>query len=114
MRSKDLPVVPQLAVPVIVPEEMTRVAYADDYPKEREMGDLGVIEFYYLLRVDEYTKPRMTTHHGKRVRATRTVQFSVKDVGFFKNGIQLQRRSPLKILLTADRVTLKITNQKME
>ena len=86
MRRKDPPVVPQLSVPVIVPEEMTRASYADDCPKEHAIVDLGVISFYYLLWVGEYTKPRMTTLHGKKVRATRTVQFVGKDVGFFKMG----------------------------
>ena len=40
------------------------------------------------------------------------VQFAVKDVGFFKNGIQIQQRSPRKILLAADWITFKITKKK--
>jgi hypothetical protein len=46
------------------------------------------------------------------VRATRTVQFKVKDVGFWKDGKILPRRSSLSDLLQADAATMKITNQK--
>ena len=67
MRRKDTPEVPQLAVPSIVPEEMPRAAYADDCPKERSISDLGVVKLYYVLRVVEYTKLRMTTLHRKRL-----------------------------------------------
>ena len=49
---------------------------------------------------------------GKQVTATRTKQFVVGNVGFFKNGILLPRTSPLEILLMADLVVLKITNPK--
>ena len=45
------------------------------------------------------------------VRATRTVQFKVKDVGFWKDGKILPRRSSLSDLLQADAATMKITNQ---
>ena len=42
----------------------------------------------------------------------RTKQFSVGNVGFFKDGKVLSRTSPLSVLLTADAATLKISNQK--
>ena len=54
----------------------------------------------------------MTKKNGKWVRATRTVQFHVGDIGFFKNGKVLSRRASLNTLLQADSATLKITNQK--
>lgn len=41
-----------------------------------------------------------------------TKQFTVRDVGFFKDSKVLPRASPLHILQTADSATLKITNQK--
>ena len=47
----------------------------------------------------------------KKVRSTHTFQYAVKGVGFFKNGIQLKRKSPLNIIPTEDRVNLKITNK---
>ena len=36
----------------------------------------------------------------------------VENVGFFKDGKQVSRKSPLSVLLTCDSATLKITNQK--
>jgi hypothetical protein len=75
-------------------------------------ADLILISFYYLLRVGEYTHPRQVQRGNHLVRATRTKQFAVKDVGFFKNGQILTRRSPLRQLLESDSATLKITNQK--
>ena len=46
------------------------------------------------------------------VRATRTIQFRVCDVGFWKDNTILSRRSPLEILITAISATMKIKNQK--
>jgi hypothetical protein len=111
-RREDPPSVPQLAIPIDVPETMQAQGYSTKCPKERAIGDLSVIAFFYLLRVGEYTKPRFTTSNGIKKRATRTVQFRVCDVGFFHNGTILPRKSPLKTLLTATSCTLKITNQK--
>ena len=81
-------------------------------PHQQAVGDLTVIAFYYLLRSGEYTKPRLVKRNGKMVRATRTVQFRVQDVGFWKDGHILPRNSPLSLLLQADAATMKITNQK--
>jgi hypothetical protein len=46
------------------------------------------------------------------MNAKRTVQFHIGDKGFFKSGKILSRKSDLDTLLTADKVTLKITNKK--
>jgi hypothetical protein len=46
------------------------------------------------------------------VNATRTKQFLVKNIGFFKNGKIVPRSSPLATLLSCDAATMKITNQK--
>jgi hypothetical protein len=91
---------------------MQAAGYATKSPKKQAIGDLGVIAFYYLLRVGEYTKPRYSTTNGVRKRATRTVQFRVSDVGFFHNNKIMPRNSPLSKLLQATSCTLKITNQK--
>jgi hypothetical protein len=40
------------------------------------------------------------------------VQFSVNNVGFFKNGRVVSRKSPLCVLLQCDAATLKISQQK--
>ena len=104
--------IPQLAVPVTVPLQMAEAAYRNGSAFLKAIADLALIGFFYLLRVGEYTRPRVVTRNGKKVSATRTKQFKVKDVGFFKDGVILPRRSPLPILVTADQCTLKITNQK--
>ena len=76
-------------------------------------GDLINIAFYYLLRCGEYTAPRYVKRKdGTTRRATRTKQFCIGDVGFWKDGKILPRSSPLPVLLEAQSATLKITNQK--
>jgi hypothetical protein len=111
-RRQDPPAIPQMAVPVEVPETARRLAYLTSDPRQHAVGDLCVIAFYFLLRSGEYTKPRLVKRNGQMVRATRTVQFQVKDVGFWKDGHILPRTSPLSLLLQADAATMKITNQK--
>ena len=112
MRRQDPPSVPQLAVPIDVPNYMAKEAEATQDPRALAVGYLSLIAFFYLLRVGEYTKPRYAVVNGQRVRATRTVQFVVKNVGFFKANKELPRTSPLSILLEADHAVLRITNQK--
>ena len=112
MKRQDPPATLQLALPVTVTAALHETAYPTSSPKHQAVDDLASVAFYYLLRVGEYTQPRMTKKNGKWVRATRTVQFHVGDIGFFKNGKVLSRWSPLKKLLQADGATLKITNQK--
>ena len=111
-RREDPPAVPQLAVPISVPNQCYKLAMQSSSPKEEATGQLIIIAFYYLLRVGEYTKPRYVTRGGKRIRATRTKQFSVGNIGFFKNGKIIPRSSPLEVLLSCDSATLKISNQK--
>ena len=48
----------------------------------------------------------------KPVPATRTKQFVVGNVGFFKDGKAVKRNSPFAKLLMANLAVLKITNQK--
>jgi hypothetical protein len=62
--------------------------------------------------VGEYTKPRTAIRNGVTIRATRTVQFMVSNVGFFKDGKIISRSSPLEVLLSCDAATLKINNKK--
>ena len=100
-------------MPITVPNECIRQAQATpDDAILAASSDLSLIAFYYLLRVGEYTKPRYIMRNGRKERASRTKQFSVENVGFFKDGAILPRSSPLSVLLTADSATLKITNQK--
>jgi len=111
-RRTDAPTVPQLAVPVTVAKRaFTEVIHAKD-PFQKHVGLLIMVAFYFLLRVGEYTQPRYVQQNGKRVLATRTKQFTVGNVGFYKNGRVVSRSSALKTLLTCDIALLKITNQK--
>jgi len=113
-RRLDPPAIPQLALPVIVPETLYTSARDSLFATEldRTIGDLSLIAFYFLLRSGEYTKPKMHKVNGVLVRATRTETFRVCDIGFWKNGQILSRHEPLDILLTADSATMKITHQK--
>ena len=84
------------------------------HPKIKAIGDLTLIAFYYLLRVGEYTRPRtVIAANGQIVRATRTVQFTIGSVGFFSTTNQeIPKTAPLAILIVAQYVVLRITNQK--
>ena len=88
MQCEDPPAIPQLALPTTVPNHIHDEAYTTDCecPWQKAIADLSQIAFYFLLRVSEYTKPRYTKYNGCKVRATRTVQFRVQDIGFCKNG----------------------------
>ena len=89
-----------------------QMAYLTGNPNVQVMGDLSIISFYYLLRSREYTKPRKVKQNGKLVRATRTQEFRVQDLGFRKNGKFLSRHDSLNTLLEADSATLKIKKTK--
>ena len=89
-----------------------KLGMAEGTPQSVAVGNLCLIAFYYLLRVGEYTKPRWTTHNGRQVRATRTKQFTVGNVGFFCNNEIIPRTSSRETLIKCDSATLKITNQK--
>ena len=105
-RREDKASVAQLAVPVAVPQQMAIVGLASGATeRESAVGDLGLIAFYYLLRVGEYTQK-------KKRPDTRTVQFRFCDVAFKKGNTILPRDAPLEVLLTATAATLRLTNQK--
>ena len=113
MKRLDAPAVPQLAIPVAVPKQIFAEALLIDTPLALAIGDLSIIAFFFLLRIGEYTRaPKDPRTKKPKKNAKRTVQFHIGDIGFFKSGKILSRKSDLKTLLTADEVTLKITNQK--
>ena len=102
-RKKDPPVRPQLAVPLEVIIQAQKILPQRGKQYQRAALLIGVA-YLYLLRVGEYTKPR---------RQTRTVQFRLKDVLFWKDSTAMDPRStPTATLLTADAATLRIENQK--
>ena len=111
-RREDPPSIPQLAVPVSVPNMCYTAGQNSRDEKKKATGDLILIAFYFLLRVGEYTQPKFVYRNGEKRRTTRTKQFSVGNVGFFKDSKVVSRHSSLETLLSCDAITLKITNQK--
>ena len=77
-RRQDPVPQPKLAVPVTVPHWCVATGLASTSPKDRAVGDLTNVAFYYLLRVGEYTYLPPT-------RKRRTQQFRVRDVKFWRN-----------------------------
>lgn len=65
--------------------------------------------FYFLLRVGEYTKLRLTREQdGEAVRrATRTIQFAVKDTTFWKKGLRIDILFNPLAILCADEATMR-------
>ena len=114
MRRQDPLPRPQLAIPVKVVKTAAKIAQGNDDRKMHAVTDLMTIAFYYLLRSGEYTKPKFVrTKKGKRRKATRTVQFRVKDVGFFDGCFSIDKeKATLKELLGATTVTLRMHDQK--
>ena len=93
---KDPPIIPQLAIPINVPREMQKYRKAQGCKQQQAMSNLGIIAFYYFLRVGEHTKPRYTTRNGLCNCAMHTVQFRVCNIGFFLKGSILPCSSSLK------------------
>ena len=112
-RREDPPSIPQLAIPIKVTNTCFEAAFTPSANANIQAGGcLILIAFYFLLRVGKYTQPRYIYRNGERIRASRTKQFSVGNVGFFKDGAIIPRNSPLQVLLNCDSATLKITKQK--
>jgi len=98
--------VPQVAVPVSVPEQVALWGLQKDAtPKEAAIGDLALISFYYLLRVGGYTQK-------KRKVSTRTIQFRMCDIAFKCGNTIISRDAPEEVLMTATAATLRLSNQK--
>ena len=104
----------QLAVLLVkVVKVASKIAQGSDDRKMYACTDLMMILFYYLLRSGECTKPKFRAKKGKRRKATRTVQFRVKDVYFFDGCFSIKKiKMTLKELLCATTVTLRMHAQK--
>ena len=111
-RREDPPSIPNLAVPVTVPTHIYQAGMQSTNPKLQAAGCLTLVAFFFLLRVGEYTRPKFSMVNGVRVSSSRTKQFKVRNIGFFKNGRIVPRSAPLASLLSCDAATMKITNQK--
>ncbi len=113
MRREDPLPRPQLAVPVSLVRAAAERAKKTGNPKTLAMSDLIIVAFFYLLRSGEYTKPRYVNRNGKKIKATRTVQFRIKDIGFFNNSFAIDKyTASLDDLLNATSATLRLGNQK--
>ena len=97
--------VPELAVPVVMAEWMGRYARDATLSGKQAKGDMGIIAFFYLLQVGEYTSLQT-----KGLRWTK--QFRTRNVSFFRDGEMLDPATPLAELETAMGAILNITNQK--
>ena len=87
--SKHPPPKPQLAVPVCVIEHLKIRAEAGWRTRyTHAVADLATITFFFLIRVGEYTIPA-------RNHVTRTVQFRVWDVKFYRAGVIIPNTSPV-------------------
>ena len=78
------------------------------YGTERQkcIGDFGLIAFYYLLRVGEYT-------YTKETERRRTQQFRLRDVTLWCKTERLDPNLPTSVLLqNCTAATLNISNQK--
>jgi hypothetical protein len=108
----DPPTRKMLPVESDVPEFMASVGTMPDATQlDKAIGDLGLIAFYYLLRVGEYTCK------AARNETKQTVQFKMEDITFFKRNRAgelrcLPRNAPDDLISSADGATLKLDNQK--
>jgi integrase len=104
-RDADPAPKPQVALPVNTIRTAASIGHQPRATKTAlATGDLIIVAFFFLLRVGEYTFP------GKRL--TRTVQFRVQDVRFWKKATLLPKTATLAELINADSATLWIDNQK--
>lgn len=104
-RRADPPSQPKLAVPLVVPRHLV-LKGSIGTEKQKAVGDLALIAFYYLLRVGEYT-------YHKKSEKRRTKQFRVSDVALWAGNTRLNPALPLQYLYThCTAATLSISNQK--
>jgi len=106
LRRSDPPTRPQLAVPAAVPHWIYDQAQLSKSPHVRAVGELCIIAFYFLLRVGEYTQTQIN-------RSTRTQQFRVSDVIFFRNQQPMTHAKLVNTSCPPDLVRLRIDNQRM-
>lgn len=119
-RAKDPPPKQKLAVPAVFPKYLFIVEKKSENECTKAIGKLTMIAFYYLLRLGKYTPIRGASSSQKsnkkkqsrKAPKTRTVQFWVKEIGFWRENKILLHRSKLSELLSASSVTLIISNQK--
>jgi len=75
-------------------------------PKEQAVGDLGLIAFFYLLQVGEYTQK-------KKGNTTRTIKFRFQDIAHKKGNTIIPQDTSVEELMQATGATLCLSSQKM-
>ena len=111
-RKEDPATEKKLPVEADVPNFLADIGRRQDSTaRDRAIGDLTLIAFYFLLRIGEYTMKQC------RNDSKQTVNFRVVDVTFFKKDNdgqlrQLPRNASKEEILDADSATLRLTNQK--
>ena len=104
-RDDPIPV-PEIAVPVSVPQQCAMAGLSSAAtPKDEAIEDLAIVSFYYLLRVGEYTQKR-------RKGNTRTIQFRWCDIAFKNGNTIVPRDAPAADIFGATAATLRLSNQK--
>ena len=97
---------PQIAVPVVVLQHMALVGMATDATsKEQVVRYLGLIAFFYLLCVGEYT-------HKIKCPSTCTIQFRFRDFAFKKGNTILLCDASEAEPMEATGTTLRMTTRK--
>jgi hypothetical protein len=104
-RRNDPPPKFKLAAPLTVPAFMHTYSRSRT-SKQKGVGDMALIAFYFLLRVGEYTSTAKTT---KKL----TQAFRIQDVTLWDNNMILDHSLPLDaLLICCTAATLRISNQK--
>ena len=102
------PTKPKLAIPVGIPNWMWIQHQNHRLAPERHkcIRDFGLIAFYFLLQVGEYT-------YHRPLERRQTIQFRLQNVTFWHNTTRLSPDLPLQKLYNAcTAATLNISNQK--
>ena len=92
-RRQDPAVQAQLAIPLSVIKHIEQKS-RNGSNKQRAVGDLCIIAFFYLLRVGEYTVDAPSREQRKRTRS-----FRVEDVRLWEGNTILPLTLPLRELL---------------
>ena len=92
-RRQYQPPKPQLVVPVLVPESYFKMGlHKKATVLVKSTGELTIIAFYFLLRIGEYTMPSRIYERWDE-RKKRTVQFTVGNISFWRNGLLLDNKN---------------------
>ena len=81
-QQEDSSPTPKLAVPLMVPRHMFGSNCKSKSAKAQTIGDMSLIAFYFLLRVDEYTYHQPSDNR-------RTKQFRFSDITLWHNTTRL-------------------------